>query len=168
MTLSTINQINQNQIESFTVTTIIVLEYLCHKWPRICFTRISSSCSTSDVRRVNLVTNQVISHEWGKGREVCTTSETYPWSFVTQIFQNDNGGDRKTFDLILIKDYFNFPIVNFPFICSNIPAAPAYGVYISQFKRYFRACGYYQDLLDRGLLLTRILVNQWCLLVKCA
>jgi hypothetical protein len=30
------------------------------------------------------------------------------------------------------KDDFNFLIVNFPFICSNIPAAPAYGVYISQ------------------------------------
>jgi len=30
------------------------------------------------------------------------------------------------------RDYFNFPIVNFPFICSNIPAEPAYGVYISQ------------------------------------
>ena len=30
------------------------------------------------------------------------------------------------------RDDFNFPIVNFPFICSNIPAAPAYGVYISQ------------------------------------
>jgi hypothetical protein len=27
---------------------------------------------------------------------------------------------------------FNFPIVNFPFISSNIPAATAYGVYISQ------------------------------------
>ena len=27
--------------------------------------------------------------------------------------------------------YFNFPIVNFPFISSNIPAEPAYGVYIS-------------------------------------
>jgi hypothetical protein len=27
------------------------------------------------------------------------------------------------------RDDFNFPIVNFPFICSNIPAAPAYGVY---------------------------------------
>ena len=27
-------------------------------------------------------------------------------------------------------DDFNFPIVNFPFICSNIPATPAYGVYI--------------------------------------
>ena len=30
------------------------------------------------------------------------------------------------------RDYFNFPIVHFPFICSNIPTAPAYGVYISQ------------------------------------
>ena len=29
------------------------------------------------------------------------------------------------------RDDFNCPIVNFPFICSNIPAAPAYGVYIS-------------------------------------
>jgi hypothetical protein len=29
-------------------------------------------------------------------------------------------------------DYFNFPIVNFPFIFSNIQAAPAYGVYIPQ------------------------------------
>jgi hypothetical protein len=28
----------------------------------------------------------VISHEWGKDREVFTTSGTYPWSFVTQIF----------------------------------------------------------------------------------
>jgi hypothetical protein len=30
------------------------------------------------------------------------------------------------------RDDFSVLIVNFPFICSNIPAAPAYGVYISQ------------------------------------
>ena len=30
------------------------------------------------------------------------------------------------------RDNLNFPIVNFPFICRNIPAAPAYGVYKSQ------------------------------------
>jgi len=29
------------------------------------------------------------------------------------------------------RDDFKLPIVNFPFICNNIPAAPAYGVYIS-------------------------------------
>jgi len=30
------------------------------------------------------------------------------------------------------RDDFTFPIVNFPFISSNIPASPAYGVYFSQ------------------------------------
>ena len=47
-----------------------------------------------------------------------------------------------------------------PFICSNIPAAPAYWVFISQLIRYSRACGSYKDFLDRGLLLTRKLLNQ--------
>jgi hypothetical protein len=61
---------------------------------------------------------------------------------------------------------FNLPIVNFPFICSNIPAAPAYGVYISQVIRYSGACCPYHDFLDRGLLLTRKLLNQRFLLVK--
>ena len=55
--------------------------------------------------------------------------------------------------------------MNFPFICSNIPAAPAYGVYISQLIRYPRACGSYPDLLDRGLLLTRKLLNQGFLVI---
>jgi hypothetical protein len=64
------------------------------------------------------------------------------------------------------RDDFNFVIVNFPFICSNIPAAPAYGVYISQLIRYSRACGSYQDFLDGGLLLTRKLLNQGFLLVS--
>ena len=64
------------------------------------------------------------------------------------------------------RDDFNFPIVNFPFICSNIPAAPAYGVYISKLIQYSRVCGSYQDFLDRGLLLTRKLLNQGFLLVK--
>jgi hypothetical protein len=108
------------------VTWLTVMEYLCHKWPRICsncrkhfpvlssFTTYypyktkdrvtrtplktgcelrcsggaSSSCSTSGTRRVNLVSNPVISREWGKNREVFTTIGTYPWSFVTQIFHN--------------------------------------------------------------------------------
>jgi hypothetical protein len=64
------------------------------------------------------------------------------------------------------KDDFNFPIVNFPFICSNIPAAPAYGVYISKLIRYSRGCGSYHDFLDRGLLLTRRPLNHGFLLVK--
>jgi hypothetical protein len=32
----------------------------------------------------------------------------------------------------------NFSIVNFPYLCSNIPSSPAHGVYISQLIRYAR------------------------------
>jgi hypothetical protein len=49
------------------------------------------------------VTNPVISHEWGKEREVFTTSGTYPWSFVTQIFHNgqpSHGGDWTIFEVM--------------------------------------------------------------------
>ena len=38
--------------------------------------RVSSSCSTSDTCRVNLITNPVISREWGKDREEFTTGGT--------------------------------------------------------------------------------------------
>ena len=58
------------------------------------------------------------------------------------------------------RDGFNFPIVNFAFICSNIPPAPAYEVYIYQLIRYSRECVSYQDFFDTGLLLTRKLLNK--------
>ena len=41
-------------------------------------------------------------------------------------------------------DDFDFHIVNFPFLSSNIPSGPSYGVYILQFIRYAR-CSYYDD-----------------------
>ena len=62
-----------------------------------------SSCSTSDTRRVSLVTNPIISRDWGKDPEVSTTSGTYLCSFVTQIFHNgqpSHGGDRKRFEVM--------------------------------------------------------------------
>ena len=57
-------------------------------------------------------------------------------------------------------DDFIFPIVNFSFISSNIPASPAYGVYISQLVRYSRACAQYSDFIDRVQLLTQKLLKQ--------
>jgi hypothetical protein len=41
-------------------------------------------------------------------------------------------GGKKT-QLYAKRDYFNFPIVNFPFILSNIPAAPAYVCMVARF-----------------------------------
>ena len=68
-----------------------------------CSGRVCSSCSTSGTCHVTLITNPVISHEWGNDREVLTTSDTYPWSFMTQIFhsvQPSHGDDRKTFEVM--------------------------------------------------------------------
>jgi hypothetical protein len=45
--------------------------------------RGSSSWSTSGTHSVNLVTNPVISHEWGKDREVFMTSGTYQTNYHT-------------------------------------------------------------------------------------
>ena len=71
---------------------------------------------------------------------------------------------RSRTELYDIRDDFNFPIVNFPFICSNIPATPAYGVYISQLTLYSTDCASYQDLIDREL--TRKRLHQRFLLAK--
>ena len=70
----------------------------------------------------------------------------------------DNG--KLTTRLSDKRDDFNFPIVNFPFLSSNIPSAPAYGVYVSQLIRYARACSNYQDFMERGKVLTTKLLNQ--------
>jgi hypothetical protein len=43
-----------------------------------CSGSVGSSCSTSDTRRVNLVTLPVVSHERGRDREVLTTNGIYP------------------------------------------------------------------------------------------
>ena len=86
-------------------------------------------------------------------------------SYFDLYLEIDSEGRLRT-KLYDKRDDFNVPIVNFPFICSNIPAAPAYGVYISQLIRYSRACGSYQDFLDIGLQLIRKILNQGVLLVK--
>ena len=71
-----------------------------------CSGRVGSDCSTSGTRRVTLVTNPVTNHEWGKGRNVLTTSGTYPWSSVTHIFRNgqpSHDGDRKIFKVMQVN-----------------------------------------------------------------
>jgi hypothetical protein len=52
------------------------------KWSK----SVSSSCSTSCIRRVSLPTNPAINNEWRQDRIVNTTNGMFPWSFVTQIF----------------------------------------------------------------------------------
>ena len=51
-------------------------------------------------------------------------------SYLDLYLEFDDSGQlgTKIYDK---RDDFNFKIINFPNMCSNIPASPAYGVYIS-------------------------------------
>jgi hypothetical protein len=62
------------------------------------------------------------------------------------------------------QDDFKFLSVNFLFICSHIPAAPAYRVCISKLIRY--SWDSYHDVRDRRLRLIMNILNKWLLLVK--
>ena len=58
------------------------------------------------------------------------------------------------------RDDFNFNITNFPFLSSNIPSSPAYGVFISQLIRYARACSSYECFILRARRLSSKLLKQ--------
>ena len=57
------------------------------------------------------------------------------------------------------RDDFNFHITNFPFLSSNIPTSPAYGVFISQL-RYTRACSSCGGFILRATRISNKLLEQ--------
>ena len=74
-----------------------------------------------------------------------TAESTSVASYLDLLFIRDNSNNITT-KLYDKRDTFGFHIVNFPFMSSNIPSAPAYGVYASQLIRYTRCCSNYSDL----------------------
>ena len=91
--------------------------------------------------------------------EIKETTETAASSSYLDCYLYIENGKLAT-RLYDKRDDFNFPIVNFPFLSSNIPYAPAYGIYISQLIRFARACSNYQDFMERGKALTTKLLSQ--------
>ena len=55
---------------------------------------------------------------------------------------------------------FLFHITNVPFLSSNIPTPPAYGVFISQLIRYARACSSYGCFILRATRFSNKLLEQ--------
>ena len=89
--------------------------------------------------------------------EIKETTDITSASYLDGYLGIDNGKlDTRHYDK---RDDFNFSIVNFPFLSSNIPSAPGYGVYVSQLIRYVRACSKYQDFIERWKLLTATLLT---------
>ena len=76
---------------------------------------------------------------------------------LTFIIESNNRFHTKLYDK---RDDFDFHIVIFPFLSSNIPSSPSYGVYISLSIRYARCCSYYDDFGCRHKLLVDRLLSQ--------
>ena len=77
-----------------------------------------------------------------------TTESTSVASYLYVLFTRDENNNitNKLYDK---RDAFGFHIVKFPFMSSNIPSAPALGVYASQLSRYARCCSNCSDFLSR-------------------
>ena len=88
-----------------------------------------------------------------------TTDADHHASYLDLLMKYDNF-HRLQVKLYDKRDDFNFNIVNFPFLSSNIPQPPAYGVFVSQLVRYARASSLYEDFITRGQILTSKLLKQ--------
>ena len=90
-----------------------------------------------------------------------SSNTTYkPTSFASFLNLYLEYGGQISTEIYDKRDNFNFKIINFPNMCSNIPASPAYGVYISQLIRYARASSNYSEFLKRHLHLRNRLLDQ--------
>ena len=88
------------------------------------------------------------------------------FSNIFRKFWKEIHGRKKNCLIYDKRDDFNLHITNFPFLSSNIPYSPAYGVFISQLIRYARACSSYECFILRAKRLSSILLKQGYLLER--
>ena len=79
--------------------------------------------------------------------------------YLDLTFIIDSGGKLST-RLYDKRDDFDFHIVDFPFVSSNIPSDPSYGVYISQHIRHAQCCSHCEDFRYRHKCLVDRLLSQ--------
>ena len=105
-------------------------------WKKYCASRSSRNCSLSCL----FVHSQLLS------KYSAISFQEYVYKLCTSLYDK--------------RDDFIFHITNFPFLCSNIPSSPAYGVFISQLIRYARACSSYECFILRAMRLSNKLLGQ--------
>ena len=88
-----------------------------------------------------------------------TTESDRSASYLDILLTYDDNGHLNT-SLYDKRDDVNFHIINFPFLSSNIPSSPAYGVFVSQLIRYARACSKYDNFIVRARRLASKLLIQ--------
>ena len=88
-----------------------------------------------------------------------TTESNTSASYLDLLLLIESDGQLRT-SLYDKRDDFNFYITISPFLSSNIPSSPAYGVFISQLIRYARAFSSYECFILRAARLSSKLLGQ--------
>ena len=88
-----------------------------------------------------------------------TTESNTSASYLDLLLSIESDGQLRT-SLYDKRDDFNFHIRRFPFLSSNIPSSPVYGVFISQHIRYDRACSSYECFILKAARLSSKLLGQ--------
>ena len=88
-----------------------------------------------------------------------TTESNTSASYLDLLLSIGRDGQHHTF-LYDNRDDFNFHITNSPFLSSNTPSSPAYGVFISQLIRYTRTSSSYECFIMRAVRLSNKLLGQ--------
>ena len=110
---------------------------------------------------------EFISDIYPKELTISETTESTPIAFYLDLLfirDNRNNITTKLYDK---RDAFGFHIVNFPFMPSNIPSTPAYGVYASQLIHYASCCSNYSDFLSHQRALVTRLMSPGTKLIIC-
>ena len=92
-----------------------------------------------------------------------TTESTASASHLDLLLSIGRNGQLHT-SIYDKRDDSNFHITTFPFLRSNIPSSPDYGVFTSQLIRYARACFSYKCFILRAMRLYSKLLKQGYLL----
>ena len=87
-----------------------------------------------------------------------TTESNTSASYLDLLLSIESDGQLRTY-LYDKRDDLNFNITNFPFLSSNIPSSPAYGVFISQLIRYAGAYSSYECFILRAVRLSSKLLG---------
>ena len=136
------------------LATIFTLTYLVKVTSyiniRFCFPEMNINIPESDMFGNCLHATKFIFHTYTLTHSRCDTLSLL-------IFESDGQLRTSLYDK---RDDFNFHITNFPFLSSNIPSSPAYGVFISQLIRYARACSSYECFILRAARLSSKLLGQ--------
>ena len=94
-----------------------------------------------------------------------TTENDTSASYLDLLLSIGRDGQLHT-SIYYQRDDFNFHVKKYPFLSSNIPASPAYGVFTSQLIRYARACSSYEYSIQRATRLSNKVLEEVSLSIR--